>query len=382
LSAWIFQIDMKNLRFIIAAGGTGGHIFPALAIGEELRARDPGCDILFVGTNRGLEKKVIPVNGFKLKTITMSGILRGFAPADILKNLLAPFRIMIGVMQSVWIVIRFRPNAVIGCGGYVTGPIVIIARILGKRTVLQEQNSRPGRTTIWLSRWVDEVHLTYPEAGSFIAKHNKLIISGNPLRKGLVKIPCDQARTKWNLVSAMPVLLILGGSLGARSINMTILDHYQDIIQNAKAQILWQTGSLDYDAITSRINPAPDRIKIFPFIDDMSSAYSCADLVLCRAGAMTLSELSWMGLPAILVPYPYAADNHQEYNARSLVQRQAAVMILNNELKDKLKPVLMDLLLQPEKLKTMSDNCYELRQPNAARNIVDGVLRLTGRNKE
>lgn len=371
---------MKPLRFVIAAGGTGGHIYPALAIGEALRLRHPECRILYVGTNRGLEKKVIPAGGFELKTIVMSGIVRSWAPMDILKNLIAPFKALIGFLQSFWIVIRFRPDAVIGCGGYVTGPVVLIAHWFGKPTILQEQNSRPGRTTVALSRWVDQVHIAYEEAGAFIRRKHIVHVSGNPLRQGLLRIPRAEASARWKLDVAMPVLLILGGSLGARSINLAMIDIYHELMAATRAQIIWQCGSADYNKLEAKIKDHTEDLRLFPFIDDMSAAYSCADLVLCRAGAMTLSELTWMGVPAVLVPYPYAADNHQEYNAQSLVRRGAAVMLLNHELQTKLKYVLTDLLNRPEQLKNMAANSLQLRQPDAARRMADSILNLVRRS--
>ncbi|NUM80696.1 undecaprenyldiphospho-muramoylpentapeptide beta-N-acetylglucosaminyltransferase [bacterium] len=369
---------MERLRVMIAAGGTGGHIFPALALGEEIRRRLPDSEIVFVGTNRGLEEKVIPANGFDLKILAMRGFIRSFSPMDILKNIALPFQLLFVLLKAFFMVRKFRPNLVIGCGGYVSGPIVLCGALSGSRTLLQEQNSRPGRTTLLLSRWVDEVHLTYDDAKRFFKKKVALTISGNPLRQALQAIPKNEAYQLFGLEKEKKTLLVVGGSLGAHSVNMALLDMADELTQKG-IQILWQTGNPDYDMIQSRFNN-PD-VKILKFIDAMPAAYSCADLVLCRAGAMTISEITMMGLPSVLVPYPFAADNHQEYNAMSLVNRGAAVLIRNTELKEKLKTTLIDLFDHPETLRSMAENSYKLRQPDAAKLIIDRAIELIHERK-
>lgn len=360
---------MKKLRIIIAAGGTGGHVFPALALGEEIREQFPEAEILFIGTNRGLEDRVIPQAGFQLKTIVMSGLARSFAPMDILKNIWMPFKLFFGMIQSWMILRRFRPDAAIGCGGYVTGPVIWLAAKMKIPTLIQEQNSRPGRTTLFLSRYVNAVHLTYEDAGRFFKSRDKLLVSGNPLRKGLQKIDRQEASRFFGLHTNNKTLLVVGGSLGAHAINMALLDIVDELIRLGDINVLWQTGTMDHQGIAAHVKH--EQVKILKFIDNMSAAYSCADLVLCRAGAMTLSELTMIGLPAVLVPYPYAADNHQEFNANSLTERNAAIMIRNEDLGHELKPVLFDLMKNPDRLRKMKQNSFALRQPDAAKKIID-----------
>lgn len=367
---------MKNLRVIIAAGGTGGHVFPALALAEEIREQFPNADILFIGTKRGLEDRVIPEAGFDLKTITMSGLVRGFSPPDMFRNFLMPFKVFFGMIQSRRILRQFRPDIVIGCGGYVTAPVVWLAAKSGIKTMLQEQNSRPGRTTLFLSKYADQVHLTYEDARAFFEDINKLKVSGNPLRKGLQKIDRQTASRFFGLHSNNRTLLVIGGSLGAHAINTALLDIIDELIQRSDINVLWQTGKNDFKKIASQVRH--EHVQILEFIDRMDAAYSFADLVLCRAGAMTLSEITMMGLPSVLVPYPYAADNHQEFNAASLVDQHAAVMIRNSELKDKLKPVLFELLTNPDKLKRMRQNSLALQQPDAAKKIIAGMKEVLG----
>jgi UDP-N-acetylglucosamine--N-acetylmuramyl-(pentapeptide) pyrophosphoryl-undecaprenol N-acetylglucosamine transferase len=375
---WICPIRMKPLRVIIAAGGTGGHVFPALALAEEIRDRFPDAEILFVGTHRGLEEKVIPANGFKLKMITMSGLIRSFAPLDVLQNLVMPLKLFFGIIQSWIVLIQFKPQIVVGCGGYVSGPIVLLAAWMGKKTLVQEQNSRPGRTTLILAQFVDEVHGAYEEVKAFFKNQQKLKISGNPLRKGLQKISRHEACKFFGLDQEKKILLVIGGSLGAHAINVALMSMIDSLSKESRFHVLWQTGKNDFDWVADQNKTGP--VRVVAFIDDMSKAYSCADLVLCRAGAMTISEITMMGLPAIFVPYPHAANNHQEFNARSLVNRGAAVMIRNSELPEKLKPVLFELLTNAEKLKTMSQYSFALRQPESAKRIVDSIITLVNKH--
>ncbi len=368
---------MEPLRIIIAAGGTGGHVFPALALGEEIKVQFPDAEILFIGTNRGLEDRVIPQAGFALKTITVSGLVRSLSPVDILKNLWMPFKLFFGMIQSWMILRRFRPHAAIGCGGYVTGPVIWLAAKMKIPTLIQEQNSRPGRTTLMLAKYADEIHLTYEDAKRFFKDQDRLKISGNPLRKGLEKADRQESARFFGLHPNNKTLLVVGGSLGAHSVNMALLRMIDELVKNGDINVLWQTGKTDFDEIASKVKH--ERVRILKFIDNMSAAYSCADLVLCRAGAMTLSEITMIGLPAILIPYPFAADNHQEFNARSLSERKAAVMIKNSELDDKLKTTLIALMNDPERLKKMRQNSYAMRQPDAAKKIIESMKDLLKR---
>jgi len=236
---------MKSLRVIIAAGGTGGHIFPALALGEELRSRFADSKILFIGTNRGLEERVIPPAGFDLQTLAMRGFIRGFSPLDLIKNLLLPFHLFFVMWKSFRIVKVFDPHLVIGCGGYVSGPVVLWGALMKKTTVIQEQNSRPGRTTLMLSRFADEVHVTYEDAVQFFSDEKKIKISGNPLRKWLERIGREKACAEFGLDPAKKILLIVGGSLGAHAINAALVDTAQSLVRELNIEVLWQTGKMD-----------------------------------------------------------------------------------------------------------------------------------------
>ncbi|MCK6541134.1 undecaprenyldiphospho-muramoylpentapeptide beta-N-acetylglucosaminyltransferase [bacterium] len=364
-------------RVIIAAGGTGGHVFPALAIGEEIRAQKPETEILFIGTNRGLEERVIPAAGFRLKTIVMSGVQRSLHPRDVLRNLVMPFKVLFGLLQSITVMWTFRPHVVIGCGGYVTGPIVLLAALFRKKIILQEQNSRPGRTTLSLARWADAIHLTYEDAQRFFDPKRKLMMSGNPLRKGFARQDMAAARAALGLDSGRNTLLVLGGSLGARAVNAALLKIMDTLLQDDNIQVLWQTGKPDYENVRDTMKPY-SQVQVHAFIDNMIGAYSAADTVLCRAGAMTLSEITMMGLPAVLVPYPFAADNHQEYNARSLSDRGAAMTLLQTDLNEQLLPALRKMMQDQAYRRAMAEASYALRQPDAAQNIVRHMFSLEG----
>jgi UDP-N-acetylglucosamine--N-acetylmuramyl-(pentapeptide) pyrophosphoryl-undecaprenol N-acetylglucosamine transferase len=363
---------VEKIKILISAGGTGGHIFPALAIAEEIRNRKYADDILFIGTKRGLEQKVIPSAGFTLKTIVMSGLARSMAPIDILKNIILPLKLLIGFIQSFWILCRFRPMAVVGCGGYVTGPVVWLGAMMNRLTFVQDQNSRPGRTTIFLSRWADRIYLAYGEARSFIRHPERSLICGNPLRSSIKSITRDNARKRFNLNLSCKTLLIVGGSLGAKTINQTILSNLDTLLNANDIQIIWQTGAAQYDSVRQSVRP-DERVYLSAFIDSMPEAYSAADVILCRAGAMTLAEIACYGLPAILVPYPFAADNHQEYNAMTFANAGAAIMIRNQDLEHQFMDQFLLLIHDDLQLQAMSSAGMKLARPHAAQAIVDDI---------
>lgn len=367
---------MDGMRVIIAAGGTGGHIVPALALGEEIRNRFPQADVLFVGTNRGLEQRLIPAAGFRLKTIVSSGWIRGFAPTDLFRNVLMPFKMFFGIVQSWMVLKQFRPQVVIGCGGYVTGPVVLLAALSGRAILLQEQNSRPGRTTLWLSRFARRVHVAYEDALPFFPRTGQVRVSGNPLRRGLARRDRQTAAAFFGLDPARRTLVVVGGSLGSHAINMALMNVVEALLERTPVQVLWQTGKADAEVVLQKMAAHHGRVVVAPFIDAMAQAYACADLLLCRAGAMTIAEMTLMGLPAVLVPYPYAADHHQEHNAMSLVRRGAAVMIRDTELPEKLERELMRLLSDENTLNDMAARSLALARPDAARYIIDDMIEL------
>lgn len=376
-------MEKKVVRVILTGGGTGGHVFPAIALAQEFESRsDLKVDLLFVGTRRGMEARLIPEKGYPFKAIWISGFRRGFAPRDVLLNLMLPIKIPIGILQAFLTVIRFRPHLVVGTGGYVSGPVVLAAVFTGKKTAIQEQNSFPGWTTRFLSRWVRRVHLTFPDSARFFKDASKLRISGNPTRKGLGTISKVEACQQFGFDPEKPVLLLTGGSQGAHSINRALAAILEKLMNATDLQVLWQTGIPDHEELQTRFHHLANRVRIMKFIDNMETAYSTADLVLCRAGAMTIAELTLCGLPSVFVPYPFAAGDHQRYNARSMVEQGAAEMILNSELKERLEPVLLSLLNDSERLAAMRNSSLGLARPDAAKIIIDDLIDLLVTNSK
>ena len=359
------------MRVLFAAGGTGGHLFPALAVAQELMRREPESKVLFAGTHKGLEASLVPKAGFEITFISIFGLRRKIA----LSNVVLPLILMKSLVESFLILRRFSPHLVFGTGGYVSGPVLLAAILRGIPTMLHEQNSRPGLTTRCLARWVSLVLPSFSPSEIFFRRKNNLLITGNPTRCDSQTQDGRAARRHFGLGADLETVLIFGGSLGAHSINMAVLDSIQELLTNGAVQILWQTGKSDFECIRSRTAQHGDRIKVLPFIEDMIDAYLAADVVLCRAGATTLAEITRIGIPALLVPYPHAIRAHQELNASLLVEAGAANMILDHELCGRrLATAIHDLLRDPNKRKGMEKRSRSLGHPEAAVTIVEAML--------
>jgi len=364
---------VETLTVLFAGGGTGGHLFPALALAEEIKRRIPAAEITFVGTSRGIETQVLPAQGYKLVRIW----IRGFKRRLSLGNLIFPLMLITSLIQSLALIIKSKPDVVIGTGGYVSGPVVLMAALLGVPTLIQEQNSYPGFSTRLLSRWVDRVHLSFEESRRYFKHQNKLRVSGNPTRSELRSIPREEALKKFNLSPDRITLLVFGGSQGATRINQALLGILDKLMRGEKLQLIWATGQKDFEEVKAACRRYGERVYVRPFIDDMASAYAACDLALCRSGATTVAELTRCGVPALLVPYPYAAAGHQEYNARTLAAKGAAVMILDRDLGTKrFENTLMGLLGDDQKRERMRIKSSELGKPEAAKRVVDDVLEL------
>jgi UDP-N-acetylglucosamine--N-acetylmuramyl-(pentapeptide) pyrophosphoryl-undecaprenol N-acetylglucosamine transferase len=348
------------MKILLAGGGTGGHLFPAVALAQRLTAIDPESKVLFVGTERGLEAKILPELGLPLKTIEISGWVGKSLGGKIS---LLPLLVR-SVRQSLRIIEEFQPDAVIGVGGYASGPALIAARLRGFPVLIHEQNACPGLTNRLMARWVDRVCLSF--ADSDCAFHRgRTILTGNPLRSGMEEcppIPPDD-----------PVLLVFGGSRGARAINdamaatLPLLEPFRN-----KLRIHHQTGTEDLERIREMYRQAGwDAERVVPFIREMAAAYAEAHLVLCRAGATTIAELTACGRPAILVPYPHAAADHQSTNARALARRGAGLMLPQKELTpERLARIVGDLLLDRERLLNMAGVARSLGRRGAADAII------------
>lgn len=358
------------MKLLIAGGGTGGHLFPGISLAEELLTRQPGRnDVLFVGTRRGIEAKAVPEAGMKLKFIEVEGIKgRGLT-----NRIRALFKIPAAILQSIKIIRDFKPDAVVGVGGYASGPVVLAAWLMGIPTAIQEQNARAGMTNRWLGHIVKVVFTAFPEVSTaFPSKKIKLI--GNPIRRAFLDnyLMSPKKREKTGL-------LIFGGSQGAHILNATIIDALKMLGSDVLAglTIVHQTGTKEIDAVRQGYKDAGIQADVNEFIHDMSNAYANADLVVCRAGATSLAELTVAKKASILIPFAAATDNHQEINANSLVKAGAAVMIRENELTPMRLSDEIRSLLTADKRVEMEKAAGHLGRPEAAHDIVDILVDLT-----
>ena len=372
------------MRFVIASGGTGGHIYPALAIARALERQDATATILFVGTGHGLESELVPHAGYPLQTIHLYGFQRRIS----WRNLQNVF----WTVRSLWevrkILREFRPDAVIGTGGYVCGPVVWSAASAGIPTLIQEQNAFPGVTNRILSRVVDVAAVGYPEAAPKFAGHKaRVVVTGNPVREDLLQETREESCRHFGLRPELPVLLITGGSQGARSINQAALAVHRRWAGKKEVQILHITGQTDYNNIIHMLQaeglPVHDgeagRIVV-PYLHEMPKALAAARLVVSRAGAIGLAELTLRGIPAILIPYPFASENHQEINARALEKNGAAVVIRDSELTGELLTATVEkLIADSEKLRSMAAAAAAMGTPRAADEIAALVFDLLNR---
>jgi UDP-N-acetylglucosamine--N-acetylmuramyl-(pentapeptide) pyrophosphoryl-undecaprenol N-acetylglucosamine transferase len=361
------------LKVILAGGGTGGHIYPAIAIANEFKYRFPDSKILFIGTRKGLEKELVPKNNFNLEFISAKGLARGFKK----ELLVLPFYILKSLLESRAVLKNYQPNIVVGTGGYVSLPVVLMASLMGKKTLVQEQNSYPGISTRILALFANRVCLSYTDSTRYFPLKGKLRVLGNPIRKEIVSGNREDGLRKFNLRPDRKTVFIFGGSQGSRKINQAIREGIKYLEQVKDIQLLWQTGSKDLEEIREFTKGADLIATILPFIQDMSSAYAVSDLLVCRAGALTLAEVTACGKPSILIPYPFATADHQRHNAMSLKEKGAAEVVLEKELKgENLAVMIVELLKDKNRLKEMSQNARILAKPMATSQIVDEMEEL------
>jgi UDP-N-acetylglucosamine--N-acetylmuramyl-(pentapeptide) pyrophosphoryl-undecaprenol N-acetylglucosamine transferase len=365
------------MKIIISGGGTGGHIYPAIAIADALKRRDPLIDILFVGAKGRMEMEKIPAAGYPIKGIWISGFKRKLS----LMNLLFPIKVVHSLLTCKSIVKSFRPDVVVGVGGYASGPLVKAAAGLGIPTVLQEQNSYPGITNKLLAKKAKVICVAYPEMERYFPK-DKIVITGNPMRSQLAKeISLEEAAAYFGLDPDKKTVLAFGGSLGARTINEIIKKSYDLISGRKDIQVLWQIGKLYTDEYSVTPSAQLSQVKALMYIDRMDYAYALADIVISRAGAITISELALTGKPSILIPSPYVAEDHQTHNARSLERIGAAVMIKDGEAADKAFPEALRLLDHPVELQKLEYHIMTLAKQNAADDIADIIIELVQKGK-
>jgi UDP-N-acetylglucosamine--N-acetylmuramyl-(pentapeptide) pyrophosphoryl-undecaprenol N-acetylglucosamine transferase len=351
------------MRVIIAGGGTGGHLFPGIAIAEEFLRRDQASSILFIGTQRGLEKRVLGKMGFNLGTLDVEGIKgRGIA-----KALGAILKIPRSLIESYRLIRNFCPDIVIGVGGYASGPAVMTARLMGIKTAIAEQNALPGITNRILGRIVDRIFITFPETKKWFPE-KKTIVSGNPVRAAFL-IGIKEAEKR----AGKFTLLIFGGSQGAHSINLAALDSLPYLTKiKDQLRVIHQTGSADLDSITLNYNSHGIDAEVLPFIMDMAQAFRSADLLICRAGATSIAEITASGKAAVLIPFPHAVNDHQTKNAEALVKAGAAVLIHEKDISGKtLAETIEKFYHHPELIREMEARSAGLGNVMAAADIID-----------
>ncbi|MFC6999204.1 undecaprenyldiphospho-muramoylpentapeptide beta-N-acetylglucosaminyltransferase [Rufibacter roseus] len=363
----------KTLKFIISGGGTGGHIYPAIAIANEIKRLHPTADILFIGAKGRMEMTRVPEAGYKIIGLWISGLQRRLT----LDNLSFPLKVISSIRNAYKIIKDFQPDAVVGVGGYASGPMLYAATKKGIPTLIQEQNSHAGITNKLLANKVDKVCVAHEGMSKYFPQE-KIVITGNPVRSDIVHQLGKRAEAMsfFGLSPERLTFLVIGGSLGARTLNQSTEAALQRI-QEAGHNLIWQTGKVFFSTAEEAVKSFPsDQIKAFDFIKRMDLAYAAADVVVSRAGALSISELCLAEKPSILVPSPNVAEDHQTKNAMALVERNAAVFVKDTEAAEQLWTTAFNLAKDKEKQKELSQNIGQLAKPHAAETIVHELLKL------
>ena len=361
---------MTNLKFIVSGGGTGGHIYPAIAIANELRVQFPDCEILFVGAKDKMEMQKVPQAGYPIKGLWIAGLQRKLT----LQNLMFPVKVIDSLLKSRSILKSFKPDVVIGTGGFASGPLLKAASGMGIPTVIQEQNSFPGITNKLLSNKASVICVAYENLEKYFPK-NKIKLTGNPVRQDLISIENKKvdALTYFALDATKKTLLVLGGSLGARRINQLIAKEL-DFILNQNIQVIWQCGKLYFEEY-SHFNEQKN-IKVVSCIDRMDLVYAAADVIVSRAGASSVSELCLVGKPVIFIPSPNVAEDHQTKNANAIVEKKGAIILKEYELDEKFKSTFSNLISNEKLQNELGTQIKKLAKPNATKEIVNEIIKL------
>lgn len=363
------------MKAIISGGGSGGHIFPAVAIANAIKSRYPDADILFVGAKGRMEMEKVPAAGYVIKGLPIAGLQRQLTLSNILKNLMLPYKVLKSRHMVRGIIAEFKPDIVVGVGGFASEPTLKVASRMGYTTLLQEQNSYAGLTNKTLAKSAATICVAYEGMERFFPKE-KIVYTGNPVRAVIeqMSVTHEQGCAHFGVTESRPVILSVGGSLGARSINNMILNNLAFFKQN-NIQIIWQTGRWMYDQAVESVQRADvgEWVKVHQFISQMDRAYAAADVVVSRAGAIAISELCLVGKPVILIPSPNVAEDHQTKNAMALVDRAAALMVRDAECESKGLPLAKELLDDKERCEQMGQAIKAMAAPKAADKIVDQI---------
>jgi UDP-N-acetylglucosamine--N-acetylmuramyl-(pentapeptide) pyrophosphoryl-undecaprenol N-acetylglucosamine transferase len=363
-----------SLKVLISGGGTGGHIFPAIAIADAIKSKAPHAQFLFVGAIGKMEMEKVPAAGYEIVGLNITGIQRKLS----LSNLLFPFKLFTSLIKARSIIKSFKPDVVVGVGGFASGPVLRMATWMGIPSLIQEQNSFAGITNRWVAGSVSKACVAYDGMEKFFPA-DRIIKTGNPVRQNMVEVngKRDAALKKFGFNSDKPVLLIVGGSLGARSINQALAKQIDKLL-DSEIQVLWQTGKLFKEQSTSLKKQFRDNaLHITEFIYDMDLAYAAADMVVSRAGAIVVSELSIVGKPTILVPFPFAAEDHQTKNAMALVDTGAAIHVADQDAEVKLVEEIIALKVDVDRQKELATNILKHGKPNASNDIANEVIALS-----
>lgn len=361
---------MNTKKFIISGGGTGGHIYPAIAIANELKNKFPEAEFLFVGAKDKMEMQKVPQAGYKIKGLWIAGLQRKLT----LRNAMFPFKLTSSLWNSYLILKKFKPNVVIGTGGFASGAVLKMANILNIPTVVQEQNSYPGITNKLLGKNASAICVAYDNLERFFPK-DKIKLTGNPVRQDLLDIDTkrSEAIAYFNLDDNKKTVLILGGSLGSRRINQ-LIEKELDFLLQSGVQVFWQCGNF-YMAEYKHFSEKED-VQVVSFIDRMDLIYAAADFIISRSGASSVSELCLVGKPTIFIPSPNVAEDHQTKNAKAICDKNGAILIKESNLENEFENVFSDLISNEEKRKTLSQNIKKLAKPNATKDIVDEIVKL------
>ncbi|HUM46816.1 MAG TPA: undecaprenyldiphospho-muramoylpentapeptide beta-N-acetylglucosaminyltransferase [Chitinophagales bacterium] len=363
----------RLLKVIISGGGTGGHIFPAVSIANAIRKIEPAAEILFIGALGKMEMEKVPRAGYKIVGLPIAGLQRSAS----VKNLSLPFKVVNSLMKAVSIVRSFKPGVVVGVGGYASGPVLFAAGLMGIPTLIQEQNSYAGITNKILARRAKKICVAYEGMEAFFPA-KKITVTGNPVRKDILDIEGKRLEglQYFNLHPNRKTILVIGGSLGARTINQSIAAHLNKLV-NENVQVLWQTGKSYFESNAAAAKGFEEKIVVREFIDRMDLAYAVADIVISRAGALSIAELCVTKKPCVLVPSPNVAEDHQTKNAMALVVKDAALLVKDAEAKEKLVDITLQLLKDKMLQQKLSGNISMFARPHADNDIAREVIKLT-----
>lgn len=362
-------------RIVFAAGGTGGHIYPAIAVADELKKMNPNTEIKFIGAKNRIEEKIIPQYGYELETIELAGFKRSFS----LKNVSTAYKIIKAMKAAKQILKQFDPQIVYGTGGFVSGPVLRSAAKLGILNVIEEGNYYPGLTVKMISGRATKVLLNFEGTKKYLKRQDNIEVMSYPVRQNLVRYDRVTAAGYFGLDAEKKILFVFGGSQGAHSINSALLKCYKNIT-NSGVQIIWQTGESDFADISKTVSEFRN-IKVLKYIDMIDYAYSACDLVLCRSGISTIMELAGFGLAAVFVPFPLASENHQEKNAAAIVEKNAASMIRDKDLESRLESTIVQLLSDNRIINMYSENIRQFADTKAASKIALMLNEMVNRSK-